>query len=117
MTHKHVLNIALTAAKDSQDPDPIRIEMATGPLKRAWHVLEPEAKFGTLENAKEVVDLVVIHGYFHLSGTHPPPGHEVKPGKIMCLILNAQTGMLRGRSLSDAMPLPLSRLGRVVRLR
>jgi hypothetical protein len=112
LTHEQVLHIALTEADNSQDPSPKRVEMATGALSVALHVTDSGA--GTGQAGNEVVDLVVMRGYFHINAPHPR-GQSIPPGKIMCLILNAHTGFVEDRSLGSKVPL-LSHVGRVTRL-
>lgn len=116
LTHKQVLQIALTEAKRSADPHPKRIEMAGGSLKVATSVTDPTGRLGAAVNGKEAVDLVVMHGYFHVNGS-PPLGHHIAPGKILELIIGAHTGFVQELTLSDDVPVPLSQLGPVTRLR
>ncbi|HEY5194330.1 MAG TPA: hypothetical protein VIJ39_10730 [Solirubrobacteraceae bacterium] len=113
LTHEHVLHIALVEAKESQDPHPKRIEMATGSLSAALRVMEPKASAAPA--GTEVVDLVVMRGYFHINAPHPR-GHPIAPGKVLCLVINAHTGFVQARSLGSEVP-ALSHLGRVTRLR
>jgi hypothetical protein len=108
-----VLHVALTEARDSQDPNPKRIDMVTGPLSVAMRVTGSGA--GTGQPANEVVDLVAMRGYFHINAPHPR-GQAISPGNVMCLILNAHTGFVEARSLGNKVP-HLSRLGRITRLR
>ena len=116
LTHKQVLQIALTEAKRSADPHPKRIEMVSGSLRAATGVTDPTGGLGSAVNGQEVVDLVVMHGYFHVNGS-PPRGHHIAPGKVLELIIDAHTGFVQGLTLSDEVPVPLSQLGPVTRLR
>jgi hypothetical protein len=113
LTHEQVLHIALTEADNSQDAKPKRIEMATGTLSGAMHVMDSGAS-GIPEGDKDV-DLVVMRGYFQINAPEPR-GSVIPPGKVMCLIIDAHTGFVQARSLGDKAPL-LSHLGRVTRLR
>jgi hypothetical protein len=115
LTRAQVLHIALTEAKDSQDPHPKRIEMVTGTLASAEQVLEAKDTPGSLQSNSESVDVVVMRGHFHIDAPHPR-GHPIGPGKVLGLILDAHTGSVEVRSLSDVVP-ALSHLGRVTRLR
>jgi hypothetical protein len=116
LRHRQVLRIALREAEQSQDPRPKRIEMATGSLRNAASVMDPTDRLGSGAGGEEVVDLVVMHGYFHINGS-PPRGHSIAPGKVMELIIGAHTGFVEGRSLSNEEPVALSHLGPVTRLR
>jgi hypothetical protein len=116
LTHEQVLQISLREAEQSMDPHPKRIEMASGSLKDATSVMDPASELGPTIDGQEVVDLVVMHGYFHLNGS-PPPGRSIAPGKVMELIIDIHTGSVGGLSLSNKEPVPLSHLGRVTRLR
>jgi hypothetical protein len=113
LTHRQVLQIAVTEAGNSQDPNPKHIAMATGKLSVAMRVMDPGGSGSP--GGDEIVDLVVMRGYFHINGS-PPPGRVIPPGKVMCLIIDAHTGFVEGRSLGNEVP-HLSRLGRVTRLR
>lgn len=113
LTHEQVLQISLTEAGNSQDPNPKRIAMATGKLSVAMRVMDPGGSGGP--GGDETVDLVVMRGYFYINGS-PPPGRVIPPGKVMCLTINAHTGFVEGRSLGNKVP-HLSHLGRVTRLR
>lgn len=115
LTHEQVLRIALREAEQSRDPHPKRIEMASGSLKDATSVMDPTSELGPAIDGQEVVDLVVMHGYFHVNGS-PPPGDQIAPGKVMELIIDIQTGSVAGLSLSNREPVPLSHLGPVTRL-
>jgi hypothetical protein len=114
LTHKQVLEIALKEAKSSRDQHPKRIEMATGSLGAAMKVMDPQGISGSVMTSPELVDLVVMRGYFHINGPHPR-GSPIQPGKVLCLILSAHTGFVEARSLSNKVP-ALSHLGRVTRL-
>jgi hypothetical protein len=114
LTHQQVLHIALREAVNSRDPHPKRIEMATGSLGAAIKVTEPNATSGSVLTSPELVDLVVMHGYFHINGPHPR-GSRIGPGKVLSLILSAHTGFVEARSLGNKVP-ALSHLGRVTRL-
>jgi hypothetical protein len=115
LTHKQVLRIALREAAHSRDPHPKRIEMATGSPRAALYVMEPRLTSGS-DLGEEEVDLVVMHGRFEIDGSHPPHS-RIAPGKVMELIVGAHTGFVTARSLSDHVPVPLSHLGPVTRLR
>jgi hypothetical protein len=116
LTYRHVLNIALTEARDSADHHPKRIEMATGLLKDAVKVMDPTSGLGPVIDGRQVVDMVVMHGYFHVNAPHPSHS-RIAPGKVMELIIGAHTGFVQARSLGNKVPVPLSHLGRVTRLR
>lgn len=115
LTHKQVLDIALREATKSRDPHPKRIEMASGSMGAAIKVEEPQAVSGSALTNPELVDLVVMRGYFHLDASHPRGG-RIAPGKILELIIAAHTGFVEGRSLGNEVPV-LSHLGPVTRLR
>jgi hypothetical protein len=116
LTHEQVLQIALREARRSRDPHPKRIEMATGSPAVAMSVMEPTIKSATGVGGGEAVDLVVMHGYFHIDAS-PPPGRRIAPGKVIELMIGAYSGSREARSLSDRVPVPLSELGPVTRLR
>jgi hypothetical protein len=116
LTHKQVLEIALREAVRSRDPHPKRIEMASGSLKDATSVTDPSGGLGSAVDGKEMVYVVVMHGYFHVNGS-PPRGRSIAPGKVLELIIGAYTGFVQERSLSNKVPVPLSRLGPVTRVR
>jgi len=90
--------------------------MVSGSLRAATGVTDPTGGLGSAVNGQEVVDLVVMHGYFHVNGS-PPRGHHIAPGKVLELIIDAHTGFVQGLTLSDEVPVPLSQLGPVTRLR
>ncbi len=115
LMRQQVLHIALREAANSQDPHPKRIEMATGSLGAASKVMDPQGISGSVMRSPELVDLVVMRGYFQINGPHPR-GSRIRPGKVLCLILSAHTGFVEARSLGDKVPV-LSHLGRVTRLR
>jgi hypothetical protein len=115
LTHKQVLEIALREARHSADPHPKRIEMATCSLRGARHVMEPREWLSSA-TGMETVDLVVMHGYFHIDASHPPHS-RIAPGKVFELIIGAHTGFVQARSLSDRVPAALSHLGPVTHLR
>jgi hypothetical protein len=116
LTHKQVLQIALTEAKRSADPHPKRIEMASGSLKVATSVTDPTGRLGSGVNEKEAVDLVVMHGHFQVNGS-PPLGRHIAPGKVLELIVGAHTGFVQELTSGNDVPVPLSHLGPVTRLR
>jgi len=116
LSNKQVLHIALGVAARSAEPHPKRIEMASGSLKDATSVTDPTGGLGSIENANEEVDLVVMHGYFQIDGS-PPHGRSIAPGTVFALIINAHTGTIQEISLANRLPVPLSRLGPVTRLR
>jgi hypothetical protein len=116
ISHKQVLHIALVEARNSADKHPKRIEMASGTLKDATSVTDPAGGLGSAVNGEEPVDVVVMHGYFHVNGS-PPRGDSIAPGKVLELIIDAHAGFVQGLSLSDNVPVPLSHLGPVTRLR
>ncbi len=115
LTHKQVLDIALREAAHSEDPHPKSIEMATGSLGAAAKVMEPGAVGGSVLTNPELVDVVVMRGYFHINGS-PPRGSHIAPGKVLCLTISAHTGFVEARSLGNKVPV-LSHLGPVTRLR
>jgi len=116
LTHRQVLQIALREARQSRDPHPKRIEMASGSPRKAMRVMDPTGSLGSGVDGEGVVDLVVMHGYFHINA-HPPRGRSIAPGKVMELVIDAHTGFVGGRSLSNEEPVALSHLGPVTRLR
>jgi hypothetical protein len=116
LTHRQVLQIALREAERSMDPHPKRIEMASGSPRAAMSVMDPTGRLGSGVNEEVVVDLVVMHGYFHINGS-PPPGRSIPPGKVMEFIIDAHTGLVAARSLSNREPVALLHLGPVTRLR
>jgi hypothetical protein len=115
LSHRQVLRIALGKAAQSKDPHPKRIEMATGSLRDAISVSEPTGGLGSGAYGEELVDLVVMHGYFHIIGS-PPLGHSIAPNKVLELIIDAHNGSIEGLSLGSKVPVPLSHLGPVTRL-
>ncbi len=115
LTHKQVFHIALVEASRARDPRPKRIEMASGTQGAAMKVMEPRGE-GSALSSQLPVDLVVVHGYFHVIGS-PPRGDHIAPGKVLELMIDAHSGFVLGLSLSDTVPVSLSRLGPVTRLR
>ena len=69
-----------------------------------------------LGGANSIVDLVAMHGRFTSSGSHPHNTPEPK-GKVLEVIFSAHSGTVFAVSLAPRVPVPLSRLGRVTRLR
>jgi hypothetical protein len=115
LTHKQVLQIAITEASRSRDPNPKSIEMASGTQGAAMKVIEPGGT-GSALSSQLPVDLVVMHGYFHVVGS-PPRGRSIAPGKVLELMIDAHTGFVLELSLGNKVLVPLSHLGPVTRLR
>jgi hypothetical protein len=113
LTHRQVLQIGLLEAGRAGDAHPKRIKLASGSLRDALRVTDPRSELES--GGSEVVDLLVMHGYFHINGS-PPRGRSIAPGKVMELIVDAHTGFVEGRSLSNKEPVALSHLGPVTRL-
>jgi hypothetical protein len=116
-----VLKIALRVANADGDPHPSRIELASGRLKAAVKVFDPHAHptpagLRALGGAKSTVDVVAMNGHFTSAGSHPRFKPQPK-GKVLELIMNARSGVVFGVSLGPKVRVPLSRLGRVTRLR
>jgi hypothetical protein len=121
ISHAQVLAIALRVARLDGDAHPSRVAVASGRLEKAVKVFDPEAHptaFGlkALGGAKSVVDLVAMRGRFTSHGPHPHNRPEPK-GRVLELIMDAQSGNVFAVSLGPKMPAPLSRLGPVTRLR
>jgi hypothetical protein len=116
LAHRQVLQVALARAKRAGDPHPKRIEMASGPLKDAMSVSDPTSGLGPAVDGEELVDLVVMHGWFHVNGS-PPRGRHIAPGRVLEVIVDAHSGFVQGLSLGNRLPVSLSRLGEVTRLR
>lgn len=121
LNHAEVLKIALRGAKADGDAHPTSIELASGPLNAAVKVFDPRAHptaagLRALGGAKSVVDVVSMRGHFTSHGPHPHNRPEPK-GKVLELIMNAHSGTVFGVSFAPKVPVPLSRLGHVMRLR
>jgi hypothetical protein len=116
-----VLKVALHVAKLDGDARPSELAVASGPLEKAVKVFDPHAhptKAGLekLGGAKSLVDLVAMRGRFTSRGPHPHNRPEPK-GRVLELIMSARSGVVFGVSLGPKVPVPLSRLGSVTRLR
>jgi hypothetical protein len=116
LTHEQVLQIALKQARSANDPSPTRIEMASGPLKKALRVMGESGAQNPGIDPGVQVDLVVMHGVFHINAPHPP-NHLIGGGKVIELILDAHTGTVFDRYQGDRAPSSLRQLGPVTRLR
>jgi hypothetical protein len=121
LSHAQVLKIALRVARADGDARPTRIELASGRLEVAVKVFDPRAHptahgLKALGGARSIVDLVAMHGRFASHGPHPHNRLEPK-GRVLELIMNAHSGTVFGVSLAPKVPVPLSRLGHVTRLR
>ncbi|HEV2980615.1 MAG TPA: hypothetical protein VGX51_04225 [Solirubrobacteraceae bacterium] len=121
LARAQVLKIALRVAKADGEARPTRIELASGKLKAAVKVFDPRAHptaagLRALGGAKSAVDVVAMRGHFTSHGPHPHNKPEPK-GRALELIMNARTGTVFGVSLGPKVPVALSRLGHVTRLR
>jgi hypothetical protein len=122
LTQAQVLQIALSEAKSNGELHPSRIMTASGRLKKALKVFDPQsgitpygiALFG---GANTPVDLVALYGHFTHYGAKLPPFTRRPRGRVIELIVNAHTGDVLAFALLNKLRAPLSRLGRVSRLR
>lgn len=120
LTHARVLAIALRIAKLDGDAHPSEIAAASGRLEEAIKVFDPHAHptpsgLKALGGASSVVDLVAMHGHFTSNG--PPHNRPEPKGRVLELIFSAHSGTVFAVSLGSRVPVPLSRLGHVERLR
>jgi hypothetical protein len=121
LSRAQVLKIALRVARVEGDAHPTRIELASGRLKAAIKVFDPHAHptsagLKALGGGKSTADVVAMHGRF--TSTRPRPHNARAPkGKVLELIFSAHSGTVFALSLGPKVPVPLSRLGHVTRLR
>jgi hypothetical protein len=121
LTHAQVLTRALRVAKADGDAHPTHIELASGRLEKAVKVFDPHAHptalgLKVLGGATSIVDVVAMRGRFTSHRSHPHNRPEPK-GRVLELIMNSHNGTVFGVSLGSNVPVPLSRLGSVTRLR
>jgi hypothetical protein len=125
LTLRQVLRIALSRAKFDGDRHPTKVRAAKGRLSKALRVMDTIGKTsfplqpGGPEapgNASSQVYLVAMRGHFVVNGPHPH-GSPAPKGHVLELIVDAHTGVVEGLSLGPRLRAPLSRLGRVTRLR
>jgi hypothetical protein len=69
----------------------------------------PDPGMAALE-ASEVV-VVTMHGDFVLDNARVPPGQPAPTGKVLTLILDAHTGQMEGRAVSDDVAPGVASLG------
>lgn len=116
-----VLGVASRIAKLDGESHPRQITLASGRLEAAIKVFDPHARptaigLQALGGANSIVDLVAMQGHFTSHGPHPHNTPEPK-GAVLELILSARSGVVFAVSLAAKIPVALSRLGKVTRLR
>jgi hypothetical protein len=116
-----ISKIMQRASKADQETRPTGIMFAIGPLKTALNVMDPSSAnlyspIGEPRSASSLVDLVVAHGIFTSNGSHPR-GVQSPKGRILELVIDAHTGFVEAKGLMMKVPIPLSRLGHVERIR
>jgi hypothetical protein len=118
-----VEGVAVRIAKAWGERHPRTIEYASGTLEDAMAVLAPHAVRDPNASpngpdaqggAHSAVDLIAVRGHF-TANVSPPRGAKAPTGTVMELIVDAHSGFVETRALSDRLPAPLSRLG-VVRV-
>jgi hypothetical protein len=119
-----VEGIARHAAKQWGEKHPQRIAYTTAALAPAMKVAAGEAPATPLVapdsespagDPASLVDVVAVWGHF-TANVHPPRGAKAPTGTVLELVVDAHTGAIESRSLSDRVRVPLSRLGKVHRL-
>jgi hypothetical protein len=97
--------IARQKAAQAGDPNPTRIETATGSLQELTATAAPHVGLAasSAANSGSVDTLVVMHGSFAYDGP-TPPGHPLPPGSVYALIIEpdgtVQAEILRYKELS-----------------
>src|SRR4051812_14871084 len=119
-----VEGVARSAAKRWGEKHPQRIAYTTAALASGRKVAAGEAP-GTPLVAPDsgapagaptsLVDVIAVSGHFTAKGS-PPRGARIQPGTVLELVVDAHTGAIEMRSLSDRVRVPLSRLGTVHRI-
>jgi hypothetical protein len=119
-----VEGVARRAAKQWGEKHPRRIAYTTASLAAGMKVAAGEAPATPLiapDSAApggaptSLVDVVVARGHFTPNGS-PPHGARIQPGTVLELVVDAHTGAIEMRSVSDSVRVPLSRLGPVHRI-
>jgi len=93
--------------------------MAAGTVERASKVQDPNLTYMSSAEANGVAYLVAMHGHFHYNGPQPPPRHhreKLRAIPVMELIIN-EDGLVASKAWMPKVPVPLSHLGPVTRLR
>ncbi len=122
-----IRRIALREATLARDQHPRLIEFATGSLKKASKVMDPQGVLyptPTPQQARELktkVALILMRGRFFPNHSEPPPHHHGRPRHrtpvtVIELLIPLQGEGPTGRSFGDSVPVPLSHLGPVTRL-
>jgi hypothetical protein len=116
-----VEGVARRAAKQWGEKHPQRIAYTTASLASGLEVVAGEAPARPLVAPDSgapsgaptsLVDVVVVRGHFTPNGS-PPRGARIPPGTVLELVVDAHTGWIAMRSLSDRVRVPLSSLGTV----
>jgi hypothetical protein len=116
-----VEGVARRVARHWGEPDPTRIEYASGSLAQAMTVVG-SGRDSTLNlhttapgTPGSLVDVVAVKGHFS-ANVSVPRGSRPPTGTVMELVIDAHSAFVEVRRLSDRLPAPLSRLGPVRRL-
>lgn len=119
-----VEGVARRAAKRWGEKHPQKIAYTTAALAPGRKVADGEAPGRPLAapdsgspagDPTSLVDVIAVWGHFTANAS-PPRGAKAPTGTVLELVVDAHTGAIETRSLSDRVRVPLSRLGTVHRI-
>jgi hypothetical protein len=108
--------IAHREAALAQDGAPSEIRAVDASMKSAMeidphNVMPPPSDPGMTSLEASTVVVVSMHGSFKLANARVPSGRPAPTGSVLTLILDAHTGQLEGRAVTDEDPPGLTALG------
>lgn len=116
LTDAQVREVADREAADAEDASPSDVRAVDVSLKSALAIdphnvvpSPPDPGVAALEASTVVV--VSMHGSFTLNNGRVPPGKPAPTGSVLTLILDAHTGQMEGRALTDEEEPGLAGLG------
>ncbi len=116
LTDAQVGEIADREAAGAEDASPSDVRAVDASLKSALAIdphnvvpSAPDPGVAALEASAVVV--VSMHGSFTLTNGRVPPGEPAPTGSVLTLILDAHTGQMEGRALTDEEEPGLAGLG------
>jgi hypothetical protein len=108
LTTEQVAKIAHAQAQENGDPSPTAVTQVSGTLGRALEVMAPEVGVPSGPGGMAEMDshamLLVMHGDFTLNAARVPRGHAAPAGSVLSVVIDAHTGLVEGRALSDEAP-------------
>lgn len=104
ITEAEIVEIALTMAAQTGEPNPTRIQFAQGTRDRINDVASRGRDQHDRLDGERRCYLVVIEGRFIGHNLSRPAGAAVQTGTVMTILLDAETGQCRGLGLGDHHP-------------